>query len=394
MLLLLLTLAACKGPPKDEAPQADPVADVEEQDPLEEAIGVALWRSNATPLGGALKHDAGEGPRDPKKKGEFFVAPVPFRNPQIGWGLMVLGGYIFKIGKGEDAPPSTVALAGFASENESWGGFGGGQLFLGGDKWRIIGGVGGASINYDFYGIGNEGGDNDLSLPFSTEFVGGLVTVLGRIQPDVYLGPLAAYGASTTRIRANTVVPPELRPDAFDAAVATIGAQLQWDTRDNVFFPMAGHLLDLKLKAHDPAWGDSFNYQAYELQLRGYPALSPRSVLAWQFRSRLSSGDVPFYDLAQYDARGYVKGRYRDETMFSAEVEYRRDLWWRFGGVLFASAGQVAPDLGGYSFDNMLYAVGAGIRFQLTEKNPLNYRIDLAYGKNGLLFYFSVGEAF
>jgi hypothetical protein len=399
-LLLPGLLAACKGPPKDEggAPPPPPsrAEDVEETDPLEEAIGVALWRSNATPLGGALKREPGEGPRDPeKKKGEFFVAPVPFRNPQIGWGLMVLGGYIFKAGKGEKTPPSTVALGGFGTDNESWGGFGGGQLFLAEDKWRVITGLGGASINYDFYGIGNEGGDSDFSLPFRTRFAGVLATVLGRIQEGVYLGPTYAYGTSETRVRVDLPdLPPGLRPKAFDATVSNIGAHLQWDTRDNVFFPREGLFLDVKLNAHDPAWGDDFSYQAYEFQFRSYPSLSKKSVLAWQFRGRFMSGDVPFYDLAQYDARGYIRGRYRDETMLSAEVEYRRNLWWRFSGVVFASVGQVAPNLRDFTGDNFLFAIGTGIRFQLTSKNPLNYRIDVAWGKNGVQFYFSVGEAF
>ena len=37
---------------------------------------------------------------------------------------------------------------------------------------------------------------------------------------------------------------------------------------------------------------------------------------------------------------------------------------------------------------------GFGLRYRLTEKNPLHYRIDLAWGEDDFEVYFSIGEAF
>jgi hypothetical protein len=42
----------------------------------------------------------------------------------------------------------------------------------------------------------------------------------------------------------------------------------------------------------------------------------------------------------------------------------------------------------------MLWAGGAGLRYQLTKKFPMQLRADYAWGKDGGIFYFSVGEAF
>ena len=80
--------------------------------------------------------------------------------------------------------------------------------------------------------------------------------------------------------------------------------------------------------------------------------------------------------------------------MIAAEIELRRKIAGRFGGVVFANAGQVMPQLSKISSNNWLFGVGAGVRFQLTKRNPLNYRVDVAYGRNGWIFYFSVSEAF
>ena len=80
--------------------------------------------------------------------------------------------------------------------------------------------------------------------------------------------------------------------------------------------------------------------------------------------------------------------------MLASEVELRQWIWRRFGGVVFAGLGQVAPAIDEFKSDALLWSVGLGIRFQLTEKNRLNYRTDLAWGRNGFQFYFSLSEAF
>jgi len=50
-----------------------------------------------------------------------LVAPVPFKNTQIGWGLMLMGGVIHRFDADTTLKPSTGMVGGFASENGSWG---------------------------------------------------------------------------------------------------------------------------------------------------------------------------------------------------------------------------------------------------------------------------------
>jgi hypothetical protein len=42
----------------------------------------------------------------------------------------------------------------------------------------------------------------------------------------------------------------------------------------------------------------------------------------------------------------------------------------------------------------LLPAGGVGLRYQLTQKYPMHMRLHYAWGRDGGLLYFSVGEAF
>jgi hypothetical protein len=78
----------------------------------------------------------------------------------------------------------------------------------------------------------------------------------------------------------------------------------------------------------------------------------------------------------------------------AGEVELRQLLFWKIGGAVFAGLGQVAPELGQFDDDKLLWSVGFGARYRLTERNRMNYRTDLAWGRDGFEFYFSLTEAF
>ena len=78
----------------------------------------------------------------------------------------------------------------------------------------------------------------------------------------------------------------------------------------------------------------------------------------------------------------------------ATELEVRQHLFWRLGGAVFAGLGQVAPAVDEFDTDRILWSAGLGLRFQLTEQNRMNYRTDVAWGRDGFEFYFSITEAF
>lgn len=86
--------------------------------------------------------------------------------------------------------------------------------------------------------------------------------------------------------------------------------------------------------------------------------------------------------------RGYRSGHFRDTALWAVQTEYRFPVAWRVKGTVFASAGEVAPDVGPTLFRDVELAARVGARFQLTDSG-LHGRRDVAYSARG-----SVGEAF
>jgi len=44
--------------------------------------------------------------------------------------------------------------------------------------------------------------------------------------------------------------------------------------------------------------------------------------------------------------------------------------------------------------ENLLPSVGAGIRYRISKQHPINFRFDIARGKDDTAFYAGIGEAF
>ncbi len=80
--------------------------------------------------------------------------------------------------------------------------------------------------------------------------------------------------------------------------------------------------------------------------------------------------------------------------MFASQAEYRLELKRRLGLVAFGGFGGVARKWGDFRTDQLLPAAGVGLRFKLDKKNHINYRIDLAFGREGRTLSIGVGEAF
>jgi hypothetical protein len=325
---------------------------------------------------------------------EWVVAPIPTLNPSQGFGLQVIGQYVFKSPQqAPDTPASIVAVGGFYTEEKSWGLFGGYLGHWQDDKWRPMAGGGYADVNYDFYGVGNSQADRDLSVRIEQQATFGLAQLLRRIVPGLYAGLRLAASettAATSGVNAPPIVLPPLERDINGCSAAFVA---QWDTRDNQFYPRQGQDANFSASFHD---GD-YTYQIYSFDWNGYYALGDRAVLAARVFLRSTGGDAPFYALSQFgmhnDLRGYKSGKYRDNDMFATQVEYRHQLSPRWGFVVFAGVGEVMPSFDELNADDLLSSAGAGLRFRVAKSHPINLRLDWAYGDESA-FYLGVNEAF
>jgi len=178
-----------------------------------------------------------------------------------------------------------------------------------------------------------------------------------------------------------------------------LGPVMRWDDRDNDFATQRGGRYALSASYFATALGSSFDVSKYELDLRHFLPLGGEHVLAGQLYGVANFGRVPFQTMATLGGanimRGYFEGRYRDLHMLAAQVEYRMPLFWRFGGAVFAGAGDVAHELDDYRPRDLKAAGGGGVRFALNPADRVNLRLDVAGTSDGdLNFYITLGEAF
>jgi hypothetical protein len=111
-----------------------------------------------------------------------------------------------------------------------------------------------------------------------------------------------------------------------------------------------------------------------------------------------TTGDVPFYKLPALGGkrmRGYFNGRYRDNFYMVMQLEYRQMVWWRLGFAVFGGVGNVAEEMIDFSFKNIKYNFGAGLRLMFNEAEKVNLRVDFGMGSGGNAgLYFGIEEAF
>jgi outer membrane protein assembly factor BamA len=335
-------------------------------------------------------------PREHRR--ELVVAPLPIINPTLDNGAALVVGMLYTIGSGARAsPPSATFAMGMGTSNDTWAIGLGQTLRFGADRYRMLAVGGYANVNFRYFGIGTDAGDDGQSVLLNQTGYAGVADFVVRVGGRWYAG--ARYRLMHMSVSADLSERPITVPPA-DARLRTglLGPHVQWDSRNSEFYPTTGVLFDAMALFAGSGVGGRRNYQTYQLALSRYAGIGQRHVIAAKVNSCLAEGDAPFYDLCllgQYqDIRGYPTGQYRDRSMLTAQAEYRVNVWWRVGLVAFGGAGEVAPGFDRLTADGLLPSAGAGLRFRLTRETPLNLRVDYAWGRGSQALYVSVGEAF
>jgi len=178
-----------------------------------------------------------------------------------------------------------------------------------------------------------------------------------------------------------------------------VGPTYRFDTRDDTIYPTTGNFVTVSTLL---TYLGDFSYTSGLIDARKYmPLWNEKNLLAFQFSTRFTLGeDVPFFKLPQLGGDERLRGianasLYRDRQMAYAQMEYRRPLFWRFGMVVFAGAGDVASRFDEFKFSEFKYVFGMGGRFAAIVEDKLNLRVDLGVARGGqIAIYAGISEAF
>jgi outer membrane protein assembly factor BamA len=336
------------------------------------------------------------------RNGSLVGVPIPFSNPTIGTGLALVGAYMYKLNPEEtETPSSFTGVGGFYADSDSWGVGLAQRLYLKDDRIRLLLSALTGEINYDFFGLGNDAGENGRSIPLTQEVDGVSATVEYRVAGDLFVGLRLAVTDIVSRVKIGNIpiVPPEFQ--GFDLMTTdrleNVGLLLRLDRRDHVYTPSEGSLTNLDLSFRTISGLLSARYEKVRFDYNRYRPLA-NAVLAYRVSACYAGKGGPFYDVCSFgaksDLRGYTTGRYRDRSQLTAQIEYRRPMAGRWGWAAFAGVGTVAPTFSEMSSRDLLPSIGVGVRFSASKTQRVNLRVDLARGADESTLHISLGEAF
>ena len=336
------------------------------------------------------------------RNGSLVAVPIPFSNPTIGTGLAIVSAYMYRLNPEDtETPSSFTGAGGFYADSESWG-FGLVQRFyLKEDRMRLLFGALTTELNYDFFGIGNDAGESGDSIPLTQEADGVSATFEYRVAGDLFVG--LRVGVADIVSSLNLSVPGIPRQFlnvelASTTRLEEVGLIVRLDQRDHVYAPSEGSLTNLNLSSRKvTGLLKPRRYEKYKFDYNRYRPLE-NAVLAYRISACYVGKESPFYDVCSFgansDLRGYTTGRYRDRSQLTAQVEYRRPIAGRWAWAAFAGVGAIASSFSDLSTDELLPAVGAGVRFTVSEEQRISLRVDFARGADESTLHISVGEAF
>lgn len=327
--------------------------------------------------------------------------PLVMYTPETS--LMLGGGAMFVLresGEAPDAKPDNIALnAIYTMKNQSVV-----QLlpefYLREERLKVKATLLYQDMPTSYFGVGNTGDMSHSEITAREEKYTNRTLLFQPQVTHAVWGPLRAglsYDLKNTRIQdkpqggqlANAAV-----NGSNGGIVSGLGLMLDYDTRDNIFYPGEGVFAQAVTRLYRKALGSEYAYNYYALDMRGYLSVKEEQVLALQFAAVATGQEVPFYDMPLYDLRGIYNSYFTNRAGYAAQAEYRFRTGKRFYAALFAGAGNSAPDAGKISLKNLQFAGGGGIRFTLDKAEKINLRLDIGASKWGVEPYFGIMEAF
>jgi outer membrane protein assembly factor BamA len=349
---------------------------------------------------GPIRADEGDESSPGERSVDIIPLPVIFSSPETGFafGAAVVvitdpssGGY-------RAARPNVLQAVLFYTTEKQILGAAVWEKYLGDDRYRLV--IEGLARRYPdkFYGIGPDSRSVDEEDYTFLEFslVG---TFQWRIAPGLYLGPSYLLSRNTLdKIEEGGLLDTGDIPGAEGVTSSGLGFRLNYDMRDDRFYPLTGRYAEFEGGYSNALFGGTREYFFIGLDYREYFPLFARSVLALQYIAVVTGGEVPFQYMPKLGdlnvLRGYREGRFRDKATMIFQAEYRFPVVWRLGATVFGGFGQVGPSLGHLPLSDVKAAGGFGIRYRISDQNRVNLRLDFAFSPQDFAMYVNFAEAF
>jgi hypothetical protein len=326
----------------------------------------------------------------------LFPLPFVFYQPETSWGGGA--GLLHTYRLDPEARLSTSRLFLLYTRRHQYSGLLEAEVTTPGNRYVIVGELGGSHFPDLFYGIGNNTQIEDEEA-YTLDQAQIAVELRRSFGENVQVGFSPVYRSTRIRdVEPDGALADGQFPGRDGGGVMAAGVVAVFDSRDDLLAPFTGVYAAARSRAYLRILGGKHRFTRHEVDARRYLTVRGGQVLALQALVTLQTGTPPFFELATLGGdevlRGSYEGRYRARNRVVAQAEYRFPLWRRFGAVVFGGVGQVADRLSEVRPGELHVSGGTGLRFRLSSAERVNLRVDfgLANGESGV--YFGLGEAF
>ena len=338
-----------------------------------------------------------------KKVKKVIIPTITYNNSfKAILGFMASGFYKLKA-KDTISPVSSSTLIGAYSTNDTWYVVQANKFYIKEDRFRskLVGGFG--SVNFQTFVDWSDiiGGlppgiipvpppGDGIFVEYNTKFQFVYLDFLARVYKKLYIGANIVYSHAFTKFDAPGDPNEEVNLFGF-------GFASEYDTRNNQFMPLNGFNGKFNTMSFLESLGSSSNYTNINIEYNKYFPQGERNTIVLRAYGQAAVGDVPFAGqnvVGRDDLRGYSNGKYRANQVYDIQSEYRHWFAKRWGYVAFGGVATAINNSSELSFDNLLPAVGGGIRFLAIPSSNISVGMDVAVGKDDWGLYFRIGEAF
>jgi outer membrane protein assembly factor BamA len=326
----------------------------------------------------------------------FLPLAVPITEPAVGYGAA--GGMAFlskplaeaQAGYGR---PNITAVGGLGTANGTWGAFALDVRHWLDDRLQTQIGAVYASVNLDFYGIGQDTVLANNPLRYNLEPKGGMLQGKYRLGDSRFWAGLSYAFAATEVTFKSPPGTPGLPPFLHDSNVGGLTPSLTYDSRDNIFTPLRGTYVEATAGIFSQALGGDDEFQRVRLLAMQYIPLHRRLTLGLRGDAAGSFGNAPFYLRPFISLRGAPIMRYQGDEVAQLEAELRWQFWKRFSLVGFAGGGVAWNNLAHFDDKETVVTGGAGFRYELARKYGIHIGLDVAWGPDNRAVYVQIGSA-
>ncbi len=337
---------------------------------------------------------------------KYWPLPMASYSSETDWLIGLTKINSFRMGTHDQndttIQPSEVTALAYFTLNKQYKVLATSNLMFGQNKYESYTQVGFIDFPNFYYGVGNNTQFNDECLVEAEHIL--FEQSLGyKINKRWYIGIKYHY---INYLKVDTLVEGDEHCnqeiveglDKNEGVQSGLGVKVSRETRDNRFNARKGSYLYLEYMNYGKWIGSKFNYHSLILDYRKFLTPLKWLTIAGQFYAEAKFGDIPVQSLSLMGGdnrmRGIYIGRFRDKTMIEGQVEARFPIYWIFGGTVFTSLGEVAPQLSSYTLQGIKWTYGFGLRLSVNEATRTNIRFDIGFFETRPLFFFTFSEAF